>query len=221
MFRWWKFGLVTVSAGALVGLSVVGWLYWHKPVSVAEEKPGTVSWPKDPVVGGGGRSSGDLSVTTQGDQGTALGQQIGGSQGSSGSAGGADASSGSGGDGLPTPSQFGMYEKYKNNPTALYIDVQPGDGKAVDKGSVVTMQYRGWLTNGKEFDESYARGNAYTFTEGDSNVISGVSEAMFGMKAGGRRRLIIPPTVGYGAAGHDPVPPDAVMVFDVELVSVK
>jgi len=91
----------------------------------------------------------------------------------------------------------------------------------VAQGSAVTINYRGWLTNGKEFDESYSVGKPFTFTEGAGTVIEGMAQAIFGMKAGGMRRLIIPPTVGYGAAGHDLVPPDAVMVFDVELVSVQ
>ena len=89
------------------------------------------------------------------------------------------------------------------------------------QGSAVTINYRGWLTNGKEFDESYSVGKPFTFTEGAGTVIEGMAQAIFGMKAGGTRRLIIPPTVGYGAAGHNPIPPDAVMVFDVELVSVQ
>jgi peptidylprolyl isomerase len=193
------------------------------PVAV---KPGPVNLNSDSMLASGSGSSGDvtpgLSVTSGGNQGSVQGESVGG--GSSGTGQGQNSSDGSGGgngDQLPTPSQFGVYDQYKNNATALYIDTKPGTGKAVAKGSVVTMQYRGWLTNGKEFDETYARGKAFTFTEGSGTVIDGVAEAIFGMKVGGSRRLIIPPTVGYGAAGKDPIPPDAVMIFDVDLVSVQ
>jgi FKBP-type peptidyl-prolyl cis-trans isomerase FkpA len=99
--------------------------------------------------------------------------------------------------------------------------VKPGDGKAVAAGNSVTINYRGWLTDGREFDETYKTGKAFTFQEGGTGVIEGLSQAIFGMKEGGQRRLIIPPTVGYGAAGKDPIPPDAMMIFDVELVSAK
>jgi peptidylprolyl isomerase len=185
--------------------------------------------------GTGKQDSGGLKVTDNGGQGygQVLGQSAGasgnsatsGGYGSSGGGGGssagADGGSGSGSNQLPTPSQFHVYDQYKNNATALYVDTKPGTGKVVDKGSVVTMDYRGWLTDGKEFDETYSRGKQFTFTEGAGTVIDGFAQAMWGMKVGGQRRLIIPPTVGYGAAGKDQVPPDAVLVFDVELVSVQ
>jgi FKBP-type peptidyl-prolyl cis-trans isomerase FkpA len=231
MFRWVKFGGMTVGAGLVVGLSVVAVMYVRKqqdpppPVAV---KPGTVGLDSGSVLSTNAGNNGDvspgLSVTSDGNQGSLQGEQAAGSGTSAGA--GQSAGKGAGGSGgsseqLPTPSEFQTYDQYKNNPTALYIDVQPGTGKAVAKGSVVTMQYRGWLTNGQEFDETYARGKAFTFTEGAGTVVDGVAEAMFGMKEGGRRRLIIPPAVGHGAAGKNPIPPDAMMIFDVELVSAQ
>jgi peptidylprolyl isomerase len=237
-----KYGLFTVGSGLVIGLGVSGWMYAHRPdnsADTSQEKhvsPSGVS--NDPMVLNGngnsnsGGESGGLKVTDNGGQGfgQVLGQGTGSQTGTGGGSGvsGSDSSassgssgSGSGTDQLPTPSQFHVYDQYKNNATALYIDTKPGTGKAVDKGSVVTMDYRGWLTDGKEFDETYARGKQFTFTEGAGTVIDGFAQAMWGMKAGGQRRLIIPPTVGYGVAGKDPVPPDAVLVFDVELVSVQ
>jgi len=224
--------MVAIGAGVLVGAGVVGWMYVNRDngSEAAAEKPGQVAMNNSG--NGSSESSGDsLRVTTNGDQGLVQGQSIEGGGGGAGAGAGSGSASGSGSSGLgsggsgsnqlPTPSQFSVYDQYKNNPTALYIDVKPGDGKAVEKGSVVTMQYRGWLTNGKEFDESYSTGKPFTFTEGAGTVIEGMAEAMYGMKADGQRRLIIPPTVGYGAAGKDPIPPDSVMVFDVELVSVQ
>jgi hypothetical protein len=237
-----KFGLITVGAGLVLGFGTAGWMHAHRTdvgtrSSPADQrtKSGLSSSPL--VLNGSGTNtnsmgdSAELRVTSEGGQG--LGQVLGGSGSgaesgtpASGNAGsssssGSGGAGGSGADQLPTPSQFHVYDQYKNNATALYIDTKPGTGKAVEKGSVVTMDYRGWLTDGKEFDETYARGKQFTFTEGAGTVIDGFAQAMWGMKAGGQRRLIIPPTVGYGAAGKDPVPPDAVLVFDVELVSVQ
>ena len=228
MLRWLKFGGITVGAGIVVGLSAVSVMYLRRsqPVPVAV-KPGDVSLSDNPLTGKSGASNGDvtpcLSVSSGGNQGSVQGESVGGGAGGSESTNGgtAGASGGSSGDQLPTPSQFHVYDQYKNNATALYIDAKPGTGKAVAKGSVVTMQYRGWLTDGREFDETYSKGKAFSFTEGGGTVVDGVAEAMFGMKAGGERRLIVPPTVGYGAAGKDPIPPDAMMIFDVELVSVQ
>ena len=220
-----------MGAGILVGASAVAVMYvrgHQDPAPVAAVKPGTVGLNQGSVLSGNTGSNGDvtpgLSVTSDGSQGSLQGQGGPGSTAGSGSSGGGSPASGSGGGSsnqLPTPSQFHVYDQYKNNPTALYIDVQPGTGKAVAKGSVVTVQYRGWLTDGREFDETYAKGKAYTFTEGEGNVVDGFAQAIFGMKAGGQRRLIIPPTVGYGAAGKDPIPPDAMMIFDVQLESVQ
>lgn len=231
MVRWWKLGFVAVGTGVMIGSAAVGWLYLHRDTGeAAAAKRGTRTLEDETLNSASSSGPSDaLTVTTNGTQGLAQGQSIGGGSGAGGPGGtgssesgiGSDRASGGGTDQLPTPSQFHVYDQYKNSPTALYIDVKPGDGKAVAKGSVVTIQYRGWLTDGKEFDESYAGGKPYTFTEGAGTVIEGMAQALFGMKVGGQRRLIIPPAVGYGAAGHDPIPPDAVMVFDVELVSVQ
>lgn len=200
---------------------VVGHNQNNAPVAV---KPGNVSL-NDSVSADGtsGQVTPGLSVTSNGDQGQVAGDSTNAGSGGSGdgSGGGTNSPAQSDGNGLPTPSQFHVYDQYKNNPTALFIDVKPGTGKAVAQGSVVTMQYRGWLTDGKEFDETYSRGKPFTFTEGSGTVIDGIAQAMFGMKEGGTRRLIVPPTVGYGAAGKDPIPPDAMLIFDVELISVQ
>jgi hypothetical protein len=236
-----KFGLITVGVGMVVGLGTAGWMYAHREeddgvVSTSARSAAKSNLSNGPLVlNGGGSNPGSsndsgLKVTNDGGQG--LGQVLGGSNsgklgnssnGESGGSGtaGSGGSNGAGTDQLPTPSQFHVYDQYKNSATALYIDTKPGTGSAVGKGSVITMDYRGWLTDGKEFDETYARGKQFTFTEGAGTVIDGFAQAMWGMKSGGQRRLIIPPTVGYGAAGKDPVPPDAVLVFDVELVSVQ
>jgi len=213
------------GGGVLVGGILVVTVF-HKPAPApVAVKPGSVAF-SDTLNGagsGGAQVTPGLTVTSSGDQGMVAGDSTtGGSDGSSsGSLDPGSSSAQSDGNGLPTPSQFHVYDQYKNNPTAMYIDVHPGDGKAVAQGSEVTIQYRGWLTDGKEFDETYSRGKPFAFTEGAGAVINGLAQAIFGMKQGGTRRLIIPPAVGYGSAGKDPIPADAVMIFDVELVSVN
>jgi hypothetical protein len=123
---------------------------------------------------------------------------------------------------LPGPTEFGQYEQYNKNPSALFIDVLGGKGMEVKLGSKLTVQYKGWLTNGKEFDESYARGQAFTFQEGSHAVIKGWEEGLFGMKAGGKRRLVIPAAEGYGSSGQGTaIPPNSLLIFDVELVAVQ
>jgi FKBP-type peptidyl-prolyl cis-trans isomerase len=123
---------------------------------------------------------------------------------------------------IPTPDTFSQYEQYKDKTEALFGELRMGEGAAVVMNKQVTVDYKGWLTNGKEFDESYARGKPFTFTVGAHNVILGWEEAIMGMKVGGKRRFIVPPSAGYGAAGQgSSVPPNSLLVFDVELLAVQ
>lgn len=102
------------------------------------------------------------------------------------------------------------------------IDVQTGSGREAQSGSQLSMHYTGYLTDGTKFDSSLDRGQPFEFQLGAGDVIKGWDEGIVGMKEGGKRRLIIPPQLGYGAAGHPPViPPNATLIFDVELLSVK
>ena len=101
------------------------------------------------------------------------------------------------------------------------IDLVVGKGKVAKTGDHVTMHYRGTLTNGTIFDESYKRGEPFPVTLGAGEVIKGWDEGIPGMKEGGKRKLIIPPDMGYGerGAGSD-IPPNATLVFEVELLKV-
>jgi FKBP-type peptidyl-prolyl cis-trans isomerase FkpA len=102
-----------------------------------------------------------------------------------------------------------------------YLDLKLGDGAAASAGSSVAVQYTGWLTDGRMFDTSRGRG-PLEFRIGNHEVISGWDEGLTGMKVGGKRKLVIPPSLGYGAEGSPPViPANATLVFEVELVGLR
>jgi FKBP-type peptidyl-prolyl cis-trans isomerase len=108
-----------------------------------------------------------------------------------------------------------------------YIDTKVGTGEEAKSGMTVTVHYTGWLyVNGKrgsKFDSSVDSGRPYTFTLGAHGVIAGWDEGVAGMKVGGKRELIIPPDLGYGArgAGGGVIPPNATLDFEVELLKVE
>jgi peptidylprolyl isomerase len=104
-----------------------------------------------------------------------------------------------------------------------YADLVAGSGASPSPGSVVVVEYTGWLKDGgKMFDSSFKRKEPFTFVIGKGNVIPGWDEGVMTMKEGGKRQLVIPADLGYGqrGAGRD-IPPNATLVFDVELVKVK
>jgi len=103
-----------------------------------------------------------------------------------------------------------------------YWDIKVGTGQTAVAGKRLSMHYTGWLTNGKKFDSSLDRGEPFEFTLGRGQVIKGWDEGVAGMKVGGKRQLKIPPAAGYGARGAgNVIPPNATLIFDVELVAVK
>ena len=106
----------------------------------------------------------------------------------------------------------------------LVIDeVKPGEGAVATKGKTVSVHYTGRLTDGTKFDSSYDRGQPIDFPLGGGVVIKGWDQGIEGMKVGGKRKLTIPPDLAYGARGTPggPIPPNATLVFDVELVGVR
>jgi len=101
-------------------------------------------------------------------------------------------------------------------------DVRLGTaGPAVKDGDTVTVNYEGRTKEGVKFDSSYDRGNPYTFTVGDGKVIEGWEKGIVGMKVGGQRILVIPPSMAYGNAQVGPIPPNSVLVFSIELVEIQ
>jgi FKBP-type peptidyl-prolyl cis-trans isomerase len=115
------------------------------------------------------------------------------------------------GDGTTTPSGL------------IYWDIRVGNGDLAKEGSHVRVHYTGWLTNGKKFDSSVDAGKPFDFTIGNGEVIKGWEEGVAGMKVGGKRQLRIPPALGYGADGTPggPIPPNATLIFDVQLLGVQ
>ena len=100
-------------------------------------------------------------------------------------------------------------------------DVTEGSGAEATAGQTVSVHYTGWLTDGKKFDSSKDRNYPFDFPLGAHHVIAGWDEGVQGMKVGGVRKLTIPPSLGYGARGAGGViPPNATLVFEVELVAI-
>ena len=110
----------------------------------------------------------------------------------------------------------------------IITDIKEGEGAAVAVGQGAEVHYTGWLydggapeAKGEKFDSSHDHGQTFTFQVGAGAVIPGWDQGVAGMKAGGQRRLVIPPALGYGARGAGGViPPNATLVFDVELVAI-
>jgi FKBP-type peptidyl-prolyl cis-trans isomerase FkpA len=106
-------------------------------------------------------------------------------------------------------------------------DLRLGTGTLAETGHLMTVNYTGWFYNsaatdhkGPEFDSSTGRG-PFTFTLGGGEVISGWEQGVTGMRVGGLRRLVVPPSLGYGSLRFGPIPPNATLLFEIELLEVK
>lgn len=112
-------------------------------------------------------------------------------------------------------------EKMERRPTGLYVqDLLVGEGMRADSGDIATVHYTGWLPTGVEFDSS-RQGEAFEVALGYGRVIAGWDQGVVGMRVGGRRRLVVPPALGYGEGGRGPIPANSTLVFDIELLDVE
>ena len=107
--------------------------------------------------------------------------------------------------------------------SGLYVqDTQAGTGEALTAGRTAVVQYTGWLPDGSKFDSSLDAGQPFEVVVGQGQVIQGWDEGLQGMKVGGKRKLVIPPALAYGERGAGGViPPNATLVFEVELLAVR
>ena len=126
----------------------------------------------------------------------------------------------------PTPDDDGEIKveaggSWTKLPNGLQLqDILVGYGREAREGDVVSAHYSGTLTNGQKFDNSYDRGQPFSFILGGGMVIKGWDLGLVGMKVGGKRKLIIPPELGYGSRDNGTIPPNSTLYFDVELMEV-
>jgi peptidylprolyl isomerase len=102
-----------------------------------------------------------------------------------------------------------------------YVELIEGTGATPQPGLMVSVDYLGTLENGMKFDSSYDKGRPMEFRYGVQPMIKGWDEGLKTMKVGGKRKLIVPPSLGYGAQGRPGIPPNSTLIFEVELLSVK
>ena len=122
----------------------------------------------------------------------------------------------------PTPPQPAPPQPVITPSGLSYLDMTVGMGPQPQAGQRVTVHYTGWLENGTKFDSSIERGQPFTFVIGQGQVIKGWDEGVMAMKVGGKRKLIIPPHLGYGAQGAGGViPPNATLIFEVDLLGIQ
>ena len=127
----------------------------------------------------------------------------------------------------PAPGAEKKETKMTKTPSGLqYEDVKVGTGESPKKGQMAVVHYTGWLwengAKGKKFDSSVDRGQPFSFPVGQGRVIKGWDEGVATMKVGGKRILLIPPDLGYGSRGAGgAIPPNATLIFEVELLEIK
>jgi peptidylprolyl isomerase len=122
----------------------------------------------------------------------------------------------------PAASPAAAMGNVTTTPDGLQIqDITVGTGVEAKSGDTITVNYLGTLTNGTKFDSSYDRNQPFTTQIGVGQVIKGWDEGMVGMKVGGKRKLTIPASLGYGSQDMGSIPPNSTLIFEVELLSVK
>ena len=113
-------------------------------------------------------------------------------------------------------------DKEAMNGELIIEDLKVGEGSEVVKYNIVTVNYTGWLTDGTKFDSSLNPGRSpFRFTVGGGQVIKGWDEGLIGMKAGGKRKLTIPPSMGYGNQDMGVIPPNSTLIFEIYLLIIE
>ena len=123
------------------------------------------------------------------------------------------------------PSEFNTYNSYQTSDRMLQQDIKVGAGASVVTGKKVAVLYKGWLTDGTVFDQTKTNEQnepqPFVFTPGTGQVIAGWEQGIIGMKVGGIRRLVLPPAAGYGNQTQGSIPPNSVLIFDIQLLEVE
>ena len=113
-------------------------------------------------------------------------------------------------------------EKQTMNNGLVIEDIKIGDGQEVEKFNIVTVNYTGLLENGTKFDSSLNPGRTpFRFTVGAGQVIKGWDDGLMGMKVGGKRKLTIPPELGYGSRDNGPIPANSTLIFEIDLLGIE
>ena len=197
----------------VIALSGIGFAVWRAGQSKTQKQPAknlkTTSDNSDSLLNVGDNSG--------------VGGGIGGTAQSLGNSGSVAGDSTANGNKKPN---FSDYEKYKDDKSALYADIKKGDGEEVKIKSKVDIYYRGYLLNGEIFDNQWPakQGDTpkpFVFEIGTNTIIPGLQQGLVGMKDGGKRLIIVPPAAGYGDKGQGSIPPDSVLIFEVELLKVE
>jgi len=226
-----------VITGTILALLSAGgaYLYVHNHNDQVDQKGLTLLNNNDGTVAGSSTGTGN-SIKNNSSGGLAVGSgsptnlgQLGGSSGSSGGSGSSGQQSPGGssnaGAQTPSPDTFSQYEKYKDSPNALFGEIKVGDGAELTANKTAAVAYKGWLTSGQMFDATKTNNDGspqpFVVTLGAKQVIPGFEQGIAGMKVGGSRLIIIPPSAGYGATAQNSIPANSVLVFEVKLLSVQ
>lgn len=166
----------------IISAGIIGYFFVYKKDDTNKNRPTSIETTYKPNTSANTKQNTSANIKVQGTSDTKSSQATGNQ--------------------LPTPESFEVYEKYANEQNALYADVVVGKGAEAVAGSTVAMVYSGWLTNGELFDQNrkneLGQTELFSFKLGAGQVISGWEQTIAGMKEGGKRRLIIPSTAGYG-----------------------
>ena len=113
-------------------------------------------------------------------------------------------------------------EPFRYTPSGVkYLELVKGEGSKATPGRKVAIHFTGWLEDGTQFDSSHDRGQPFVFPLSSAMVIKGLDDGVVGMRVGGKRKLIIPPRLGYGKGGRGGIPGDATLIFEVQLLAVQ